>query len=238
MYFPAGYSSHAGPPCPRGFLLGAEPAQRMLNQGGVGVMIKLSRTMGKMAFSPARPPRFPPLHIPKIPAVAKMMLKSHFKDSVLCSQRGFSPPPRAVFSPFPPQCSFTPHLEVPKKQSRGWGADLGGFRVFGVFFFQGIWGFEGSALDGESSSFSPPCPRMFLLILNLTRRHLEGADFLAKKMTSAFRFFFFFTFLKHFSASPACQARGTAGASPLSLAPLPGCIHRAKPPIQGDFCRF
>lgn len=82
--------------------------------------------------------------------------------------------------------------------------------------------FSGSALaGGESAAFSPPCPRMFLLILNPTRRHFEGADFLAKKMTSArplqswWIFFSFFTFLKHFSPSLPCQARGTAGASPL-----------------------
>lgn len=79
-------------------------------------------------------------------------------------------------------------------------------------------GFSGSALDGESSAFSPPCPRMFLLILNPTRRHFEEADFLAKKMTSAclvWSLFFFFTFLKHFSPSSACWVRGTNGASHL-----------------------
>lgn len=51
MYFAAGYSSHAGPFAPGGLLLGAEPAKLMLNRGGIEVMVKLSRTVGKMAFS-------------------------------------------------------------------------------------------------------------------------------------------------------------------------------------------
>lgn len=103
-------------------------------------------------------------------------------------------------------------------------------------------GFSGSALDGESSAFSPPCPRMFLLILNPTRRHFEEADFLAKKMTSACLvwsfFFFFYLFKAFFSLFCLLGERHQWGLSPVALASPPGCVCGANSPILGDICRF
>ena len=108
-----------------------------------------------------------------------MMLKSRLKVQLRAPGGGIFSPFRRWFCSSPPRhAHLAPRLGV-AKQWRGFfgGVALGFFRVF--------WVFQGSAAAGERAAFSPPCPRMFLLILNLTRRHFEGADFLAKKMTSA-----------------------------------------------------
>lgn len=140
------------------------------------------------AFSVVNPLPFPLSPAPKSqrrPNNAQKLLRG----SIPLSQGGIFSPFRANFA-FPPQYSAC---------SAPAGCEAAGFWVFcgGALFFLRNLGlflrtfsvFWGLLWAGKSSIFSPPCPRMFLPILNPTRRHLEGADFLAKKMTSASCFF-------------------------------------------------